>query len=152
MYVHSIDGVIYYRSILYNTGSLSRYGITVDVRRSGGTTRSEYGLAVHFDDISTNSYYFSIKDAGQTYSVYIYNNGWQQIQADTYEGGIRPDGVNQLAVLVDGSHYEFVINGVSVYGFDDSRLTGGEIALAASVTSSGESADFEFDNLLLVVP
>ena len=150
-YVNSIQGVVYFRAIFLDPLPGDTFGYTIDAKRTSGTEQSDFGIVFHYNTNNSDCYYFSIADASQMYSIYIHqDNQWTTLQANTFSDAIKQSGENQMAVLASGSQYTVAINGQNIYSFNDSTLSGGTVGVAASVYPENETAEFTYDNYLLV--
>jgi serine/threonine-protein kinase len=127
--------------------SLTDFYAAVDGRRVSGNSQNRYALA--FRDDGDNYYLFTTGDAGQ-FAVFLwYNGNWETLIDWTNTAAIRPGEANRLAVLAQGSHFEFFINGETVGEADDDRLRQGLVGIAAEVVTGGETGVFEYDNFEL---
>jgi hypothetical protein len=118
---------------------------------AAGTDDAEVVLVFH--ETATGSYYlFSLYPASQAFDVYLYmDEEWIELIPYTFSAVVDSAGLNQMAVVADGSRYVLFINGEYVGTVEDDRLSGGSAGLAISL-SEGESADFVFDNFEVKYP
>jgi hypothetical protein len=93
---------------------------------------------------NTGGYAFAICNAGYFRIHYHnYKDGWQEIKSQ-YHPSIQPSDWNRLEVLVNGSHFTFLINNQVVYETDDDRQPTGDVALMIEAEETG--AKILFDN------
>jgi hypothetical protein len=92
---------------------------------------------------NTGGYSFSICSAG-FYGIYYHNarDGWQEIDAQ-YHPSIRRYDWNRLEVLVNDSHFTFLINSQVVYETEDDRQPVGGVALMVEVQEDGTQILFD---------
>jgi serine/threonine protein kinase len=146
-------GFINYDFINTDAPSLDQFGFTAKFRRASGTQNAQYGFVFRYNADKDEFYLFQVDDVPQTYSVYVrIDNDWITLKNSTKSSAIQPDQWNTLSMTARQKRYTFEINGVTVYSLDDSRLKGGITALFAGISNPGESAVFEFDDVLLVAP
>jgi hypothetical protein len=93
---------------------------------------------------NAGGYSFAICSAG-FFGIYYHNaqDGWQEINAQ-YHASIRRYDWNRLEILVNDSHFIFLINSQMVYETDDDRQPVGGVALM--VEAQGDGTQILFDN------
>ncbi len=79
------------------------------------------------------------------------DNEWIRLLDWTETSLVHPGERNQLAVLAEGTHYKFFINGELAHELDDDQLSGGAFGLGVDVWDV-EGITFEFDNLQVYEP
>ena len=91
----------------------------------------------------TGGYSFTVCRMGY-FDIYYYNlkDSWQEIHSG-YHQSIRPSDWNRLEVLVNGSHFVFLINSQIVYETEDDRQPTGGVALVIEVEESGTKILFD---------
>ena len=126
---------------------VSDFYTAVDARRVSGDLQNRYAIA--FRDDGDNYYLFTTGDEGQ-FAVFLwYTQNWDAIIDWTTTTAVRPGEANRLAVLAQGSHFEFFINGEKVGEADDDRVKTGLVGIAAEVVNGGQTGVFEYDNFEL---
>ncbi|MEJ5201473.1 MAG: family 16 glycoside hydrolase, partial [Anaerolineales bacterium] len=146
-------GFIHYDFIYSDAPSLEQFGFSAEFRRASGTQNAQYGFVFRYNEDNEEFYVFQVDDVPQTYSVYVWiDNNWTTLKNSTKSTAIQPNNWNTLTMIARQKRYTFEINGATVYTLDDSRLSGGITALFAGISNAGESAVFEFDDVLLVAP
>ena len=93
---------------------------------------------------NTGGYSFVICNVGY-FSIHYHNakDGWQEIKSQ-YHPLIQLSDWNRLEVLVNGSHFVFLINGQIVYETDDDRQPVGGVSLMIEVQV--DETQILFDN------
>ena len=93
---------------------------------------------------NTGGYSFVICNAGY-FSIHYHNakDGWQEIKSQ-YHPLIQLSDWNRLEVLVNGSHFVFLINSQIVYETDDNRQPVGGVSLMIEVEE--DETQILFDN------
>ena len=93
---------------------------------------------------NTGGYAFAICKAGY-FKIHYHNykDGWQKIDSQ-YHPSIQPSDWNRLEVLVNGSHFTFLINNQVVFETNDDRQPTGGVALMIEAEEAG--AKILFDN------
>ncbi len=123
--------------------------LTVDARRVSGPLDASYGLVFRHRD--GNYYLFSIRDDGFFNFNLWYGFTWSAIVDWTGTLAIQPGQVNQLAVLAEGTHFTFSINGERVADIEDTQLSEGEAGLSVLLITPG-NALFTFERFRLYTP
>lgn len=125
--------------------------LSVDGRqRDGDVSNADYGLIFRFVD-EDNFYFFAISDDQHMMVELLQDNEWITFIDWKETSLVRPGQVNRLAILAQGTHYEFYINGEPAGELDDDRLSGGTAGLGVDVWTV-EGATFEFDNFQVYQP
>jgi len=140
--ITSISGVVWWSRALAATATTDFYA-RVDARRLSGPADSDYGLV--FRHTGFSYYYFQVSDSGQ-YALYRYDDGWTLLVDWTASAAIRPDEVNQLAVLAEGPRFTLFVNDQMLTEVEDDRLPSGSVGVAIQIYDGDENAVFEFDN------
>jgi len=125
--------------------------VSVEIHRISGSTSSAcYGLWFRGDG---SDYYFYEACDDQTYRVSLHSeqDGWEILLGFETSSAIKPDQTNKLAVLAEGSHFEFYINDQLVNTLDNNRWSSGRVGIMIEMTE-GDTATFEFDNFVLRNP
>ncbi|MBI3243114.1 MAG: PD40 domain-containing protein [Chloroflexi bacterium] len=131
--------------------SLSDFRLTVDAERVEGIENAQYGVIFRKTD-GSNFYYFGIIDTGKFALLRRYENEWTTLIDWTDSPVIHPGEVNQIRVVVEGSHFIFFINDYFVSETTDDNLSKGKAGLAMSLNNDGDEATFRFDNFDLRAP
>lgn len=146
-YVKEVKKGFFARAGFNGPEDIQNYSIYVDTKL-GQTFQGKAcsGLIFRVSPLgwSRGGYSFTICNAG--YFIIYYHNtqdGWQEVHSQ-YHPIIQPLDWNRLEVLADDSHFEFLINGQSVYEMDDNRQPAGGVGLMINANDS-ETKIF-FDN------
>lgn len=123
--------------------------LTVDAQRVSGPVDAGYGLV--FRHSNGNYYLFSIRDDGFFNFNLWYDFTWSAVIDWTGTLAIQPGEVNQLAVLAEGTHFTFSINGEQVAVIEDTQLSAGEAGLAVLLITPGDAV-FTFEHFRLYTP
>ncbi len=91
---------------------------------------------------NTGGYAFAICSAGYFRIHYHNYNGWQEINSQ-YHPSIQRSGWNRLEVLINGSHFTFLINSQVVFETEDDRQPEGDVALMIEAEESGTKILFD---------
>jgi hypothetical protein len=117
--------------------------IEVNARKTGAYTNASYGIVFH---AAGYSYFFSVNPDDRNFLVSLScKNGWEYI-LDGPVAGIQSGGVNQLAVLSQGSSYTFFVNGKKVGSVVNSTLPKGSAGLGVMQFTIGDTVNIEFDD------
>lgn len=65
---------------------------------------------------------------------------------------LKPNGVNQIEVIAQGTHVTFLINGQTVSEVDAAQFNQGLVGLAIEGYTPGEEIAFDFLDITLRVP
>ena len=145
---NALDGVVWWS--VPDVASVSDVQLTVDAKRVSGIEDGRYGVVIGRVD-NDNYGFFQVKDS-QSFKFSVRHEGeWDTVLAWTEASSIRPGEVNQIKIIVTGSHYAFYINDQLVGETDDDRLSRGKVGLAIEL-DKGDSATFEFDNFEVRAP
>lgn len=128
---------------------VSDFQMTVNSKHIIGTrANSAWGLVFRLQD-NLNYYWFRMTDT-KFFAVSVAEEGqWRDVVAWERTETIKPNGVNQLEVIVQGTHFIFLINGQIVSEADDSRFSQGLIGLAIEGYTKGEKIVFDFLDITL---
>jgi predicted RNA-binding Zn-ribbon protein involved in translation (DUF1610 family) len=119
------------------------------ITRNG--VQSGWGLIFRIQD-NQNYYSFRITDS-QSFAVSLQKEGqWSTLVDWTKTDAIKPNGVNQLEVLAQGSHFILTINGQVVRELDDDRFNNGLVGLAIEGYTPGQTIVFDFIDVTLREP
>lgn len=132
-----------------NPQSAGVFAVSADGLRVSGTD-TDYGIVIR-RDASGNCYVFLIRDLEKTYAVYMFSGQWVNLTDWTSSDAIRPGKVNNLAAMVEGSHFTFFINGQQVGTLDNTQVSGGLDGVTFD-TAANSQAVFEFSNFKVQVP
>lgn len=117
---------------------------------SGDASVSDCGLA--FRILNDDNYYRFVVAEDQLVNITLTRKQeWLELLPWERSPLIRPGKMNQVAVLVEGTHYQFFINGQFVYELDDDQLAGGKAGVLADVWGKNK-AEFDFDNFHIYEP
>ena len=117
----------------------------------GSKAGSAWGLIFRVQD-NQNHYSFRMTDS-QSFAVSVQKDGqWSTLVDWTRTDTIKPNGVNQLEVLAQGSHFTFTINGRVVSEVDDDHFSQGLVGLAIEGYTLGEKIIFDFIDVTLREP
>jgi hypothetical protein len=91
----------------------------------------------------TGGYSFVLCRSGY-FAIHYHNakNGWQEIRSQ-YHSLIQATDWNRIEVLINGSHFVFLINSQIVYEMEDDRQPVGGVALMMIVEESGTKILFD---------
>lgn len=129
---------------------VSDFYFSVDARQVSGADTAKYGVI--FRGIDVAAYLFAINDLARQYGVLMWDpTGWTYLVESTVTSAIQPGEVNQLAVLGEGSHFTFYINGQFIDEVDHPALRDGNVGMAIGLAGADEAV-FEFDNFELHTP
>lgn len=118
---------------------------------AGNGAGSGWGLIFRIHD-NQNQYSFRMTDS-QSFAVSVQKDGqWSNLVEWTKTDAIKPNGVNQLEVLAQGSHFTFTINGQVVSEVDDDHFSQGLVGLAIEGYTLGEKIVFDFIDVTLREP
>ncbi len=127
-----------------NIPAVSDFTVTVLARQISGPTSAAYAL-IFRRDTNGNKYIFEISN-DQKFTVYLLDQGqWTTLIDTTPSNAIVANGVNQLTVIGEGSHFAFLINGTQVGAIDNSQLASGQVGVGFDM-DGGQQAVFEFLN------
>lgn len=124
-------------------------GKLIHGRRAG----CSWGVLFRVQD-NQNGYCFRIGDT-QFFALSVVRDGhWSQVINWTRSDRIKPQGVNQLEVIMQDTHVGLVINGqiVSELDLEDDRFPNGLVGLAIEGYTPGDSITVDFLDLLLRAP
>lgn len=109
----------------------------------GSRANSAWGVIFRVLD-NLNYYWFRITDTKFFAVSYTKDGQWSDLVEWTRTDTIKPNGVNQLEVIAQGSHFIFLINGQIVREVDDHHFAQGFIGLAVEGYEKGEKIAFDF--------
>jgi hypothetical protein len=125
--------------------SVGDFYLSTQLQKISGPEDCSYGVAFRVRD-ANNFYLFLISDT-QYFSVYrIFGGNWETLVDWKYSTAIRPEDVNRIAVVAQGSHFDFWVNEKLVGGVDDSMIKTGRNGVSMILYNPGDHAIFEFDN------
>lgn len=130
---------------------LDDFYLSVDGRLlNGDIYEADYGLVFRMVD-ENNFYFFAVSEDQYMKIELLKDNEWLTLLDWAETPSIQPGEANRLAVLTEGIHYKFFVNGALVHELDDDQLSGGSVALGADVWDVA-GASFEFDNFQVYEP
>jgi uncharacterized caspase-like protein/pSer/pThr/pTyr-binding forkhead associated (FHA) protein len=127
--------------------------VSVDVQQSDGSAACGYGLLLRDGDAGV--YQFGLANHDKEFSVFAWNEAKgasRMLIGPAASEAIHPGEVNQLAVIAEGTHYQFFINDQPVGEMDDDEWTTGYVTLFLQLCQTADSAVIEFDNMELRTP
>lgn len=133
---------------------LADFSLSVDAQQFGGSSETIYfGMFFRYSyqDEENNYYSFTIAN-DQTFQVgMIYQDNWEELVEWQEALAIKPEGVNNLAVIGKGSSFSFIINGEEVATMEDDTLPEGKTGIIIGM-DAGDETQFSFDNFTLSAP
>ncbi len=128
------------------------FNMAVSAQINADTTEEVcYGLYFHYDFTTQNFYQFTVCDS-QHFSVEVYKDEvWDSLLDWTDTPAIKTNSANLLAVNIQGSHFDFLINNQKVGEADDERLYRGYVGFFARFLE-GENMQFQFDDFTISAP
>jgi hypothetical protein len=131
--------------------NMKDFYLSVEGNKLEGPADMNYGLV--FRDFEGLHYYFQIRPDTQHYKVSRFDGQeWLTLIDSTFSSRIERHGSNQLAVLAQGSHFTFFINGKEVDTAEDDTLKTGRCGVGFSVYHAGDKLKLEFDHFEVRVP
>jgi len=125
---------------------------SVDVEKISGAEDASYGMIFRVD-IDWYYYEFLIcVDWGEFNINLFQNEEWIVLTDWTESSAINIDGPNQLAVLAEGSQFQFFINGDLVAELENDRIPLGGVGLTGEVYDTGDKVTIHFDNFKVYLP
>lgn len=122
--------------------------VTVQATQLSGPTDSPYGIVFRVSSLG-NFYGYEVNADGSWFVWKCVKSDCTKIvpvtQTTKLQSGVGQ--VNTLSVLMQGSHFEFFINGDKVGTADDDTFTSGNVGLEA-----GKGIEVAFSNLSIAVP
>ena len=104
--------------------------VTVQVKQISGDASGAYGIAFRRAS-KGNNYLFLVDNAGDWSALKCANSNCANLtapgQSDAIQKGMNT--VNTLQVHMDGSHFDFYVNGAKVGSADDSTFAKGKVGL-----------------------
>jgi hypothetical protein len=123
----------------------------VEVSISEGPEDAEMGLVFRSDGLS--SYYlFMIDNQGRYYASIHSPEGWETLLDWTPSGDILLHQTNHLGVLAERDQFLLFINQKYQGIIQDDRLDSGQAGLAIGLSTSGDAANWMFDNFEIRAP
>ena len=128
---------------------VSDFHLIVNCKHIGGSKAdSGWGVIFRIQD-NQNYYWFRMTDR-QFFAVSVQKDGqWLDVVAWRRTEAIKPNGVNQLEVLAQGTHFTFTINGQVVSEVDDYHFSHGLVGLAIEGYTLGKKTIFDFIDFTL---
>lgn len=141
---HVVDGYECYAP----TGVQTDVDVAVRAQQVKGKTTAPFGLVFALDD-QNNDYEFMI-DSNSKWALFKCSPDTCDVVVDytanpAIQGGLHT--ANQLEVLVQGTHFEFYVNGTKVGTHDDTNYTSGRVGVVA-----GTSIESVFTNFVVSRP
>ena len=128
---------------------VSDFHIIVNCKHIGGSKAgSGWGVIFRIQD-NQNYYSFRMTDS-RFFAVSVQKDGqWLNLVDWTRTDTIKPNGVNQLEVIAQETHFIFLINGQVVSEVDDGHFSQGLVGLAIEGYTTGEKITFDFIDFTL---
>ncbi|MFZ5918573.1 MAG: DUF4190 domain-containing protein [Chloroflexota bacterium] len=127
---------------------VSDFYLAAEVQQMDETINGLCGLEFRIVDAS-NRYYLGLYNS-QYFSFHLmYQGQWTTLIGLTPTAALRAGGANRIAVMAEGSHFDFFINDQFVASADDAHLSSGGVGLAIDLNNAGDQLAFEFDNFEL---
>lgn len=125
------------------TGVQTNVDVSVRAKQLSGDTRSPYGLVFGLDDKNSDYQFVIVGDS--SWALFRCTNDGCTTAVDYTDdpailGGLRTS--NRLEVLVQGTHFEFYVNGNKVGSFDDPAYVSGRIGVAVGASVESVFTDF----------
>jgi hypothetical protein len=134
-----------------DTENLADFYFSAEVHRNKSPEKIDYGILFRAGE--NEYYYYFINAAAKQYGVLVFSGDeWSRIKSWKNSELIDPAGVNQLAVLAQGSSFTLFINGQETDSFKDDTLKKGRVGVAFQIYQGGEYLELEFDNLKVTAP
>ncbi|MBW8011614.1 MAG: hypothetical protein FVQ83_10300 [Chloroflexi bacterium] len=135
-----------------NIENLTDFYVSVEADYVSGVDIYAYGINFRIDS-NWNYYSFGICPTCTEFIVQRRFNGETTVLIDwTSNSAIRTNGVNQLAVLAEGSNLQFFINGELVGEVEDDVIGSGMVGINGAVYETDDQVSLEFDNFEVRVP
>lgn len=127
--------------VIYQTGNYDTY---VDVKFDRGTGKACGGFLfnVSISGWRAGGYTFYICRTGFYYIYFHKGTDWDEISSN-YSSYILPNEWNRLELLVQDTHFTFLINSQVVFETDDDRQSAGDLALFINVDEVGTKILFD---------
>jgi hypothetical protein len=139
---------IWYSSPNYQ--AVEDFYLAADCLQISGAEDAACGVILrHLDD--KNFYYFSISTNQTAKMKVMLEGGWSTLVNQTTQA-IQPWKVNRMVVMVQGSHFLFLVNDQYVAELDDQNIARGKVGLMMTLYNVDDTAAFEFDNFELRIP
>jgi len=131
---------------------VSDFHLTIHCKHiSGSKLGSSWGALFRIQD-NSNYYWFRITDS-KHFAVSVVKGGqWKTLLDWTLMDAIKPNGLNRLEVIAQGSHFVFSINGQVVHELDDDHVTRGLVGVAVEGYTVGEKTVFDFIDIAVRIP
>ena len=118
---------------------------------SGSKAGSGWGVIFRIED-NQNYYWFRMTEQ-QFFAVSVQKDGqWHDVVDWRRTDSIKPNGVNQLEVIAQESHFIFLVNAQVVNEVDDDHFSRGLVGLAIEAYTAGEKTIFDFLDFTLRGP
>jgi predicted RNA-binding Zn-ribbon protein involved in translation (DUF1610 family) len=130
---------------------VSDFHLIANCKRVRGS-RGGSSWGVIFRQDNDRYYNFHITD-DRFFAVSVNIDGeWVTIVEWATTNTIKPNGVNQLEVIANGTHFTFLINGKMVSEIDDDHLSHGLVGLSIEAYTLQEEITFDFLDFTLRAP
>jgi hypothetical protein len=129
----------------------SNFYLSVRVRRSGETPAGQYSpmWGLFFRRHGWNGYAFRIDDSRQFTLQMLKENVWTTL-IDATIANVNPGDFNTLAVIAQGAHMSFYINGEPVVeDIEDHTFLDGNVGFGVTVFYTGTPVGLEYDDFEL---
>jgi len=133
--------------VLKDFTAAENFTISMDARTVTGPTGADYNII--FNKLDNDNYYkFGVSDSVQKYCLYMYYLGqWQKLIPWTISDTIKNGEVNNLKVVVVGSHITLYINENKVNQIiDDTFSMNTSMGISVELFNADQIGTFEFDN------
>ena len=128
---------------------VSDFHLIANCKHIGGSKAgSGWGVIFRIQD---NQNYYSFRMTDQKFfAVSVQKDGqWLNLVDWRRTDSIKPNGVNQLEVIAQETHFIFLINGQVVSEVDDDHFSQGLVGLAIEGYTTGEKITFDFIDVTL---
>ncbi|MGD2206422.1 MAG: hypothetical protein PVH17_06555 [Anaerolineae bacterium] len=102
--------------------TVSDFQVTVEGRRVGGTTESNYGVVFRVVN-SDNLYHLGLGDDQEFILLRKYRGEWTRLIDWTRDSAIQSDGVNRITVIAEGTHFRLFVNDQFLAEAEDDKLS-----------------------------
>ena len=131
---------------------IADFYLSVLANQISGPPDSLLGLAFRVTGEEDGFYLFQVNTMGE-YAVYQLENGdWIARVPWNSSPAFQAGQPNQLAVLGQGSHFYFFINGSLVDQMTDDNLPTGTAGLVIGLDNAGDTGAWEFENFQVSTP
>jgi hypothetical protein len=128
--------------------------VSVDLQVTASSENPDDQAGIVFRRLPDDSsfYFFGVSMSG-VYSLSFYDgSSWYEMITNTETTLLDPQGVNHLAVSMQGDQILLMINDSVVDSFEDTRLTSGGAGLGINLGAPGEDVSLVFSNFSVRAP